>query len=288
MNSSELARYGGRISGVFTQIFEAGYAYSVALLSWAYLFNNNRNFIKFKHLILMSILIGGILSYSKVFLVLGIVFFVLLFKKWKQRGKYLALSIGVIVLTYQSVIFLSHPIAELNSQRGITSSLGVPPYADKGNIYIDRLVDPILAQITISLGPSQGTPSKVINTFTSGRLSDGSVIYTVMSDVLSNAPVFGYGYGSVAGADFALLEVIKLAGITGSLVYFYLFFLFFYYTFRVKDQEIFKYYLAFVVLTILTSIAAPTITANRISVIFWILTTILVLINSKQPQYKNK
>ena len=74
MNAAELAAYGGRSSGIFTQVFEAGYAYSLALIFWAYLKNSNTNFIKYSHIILLLIFIGGLITYSKVFLVLGILF----------------------------------------------------------------------------------------------------------------------------------------------------------------------------------------------------------------------
>lgn len=251
-NASEVARYGGRISGIFTQLFEAGYAYSIALISWTYLID--RSIIKFKYLFLLSILIGGILTYSKVFLVLGLISFILILNK-KQIKQYLVFAVGVLTLAY--LILNTYSMNE-----------------SVNNVYINRLFD-----------FDNITSSNIIQIFTSGRLSADSSIFAAIFDVLSNAPIFGYGYGYNGGADFALLEVMILGGIFGVLTYFYLFFLFFYNTFKVNDQAILKYYLIFFVITAITSIAAPTITANRISVIFWILTTILVLINSKQPQY---
>ncbi len=252
-NASELARLGGRVSGVFTQIFEAGYAYSLALISFAYL--AKREDIKFKYLLLLSILIGGILTYSKVFLIIGLISYILLLNK-NQMKRYLVFSIGVLCFVY--LILGSFSIND-----------------SVNNIYIDRLFD-----------VNHFTFSGIIQIFTSGRFSADSTIFSAFSGVLSNAPIFGYGYGYTGGSDLALVEVVILGGICGLLTYLCLFFLFFYNVFKVNDLAILKYYLALVVITALTSIAAPTITANRISVIFWILTTILVLINSKQPQYK--
>ena len=251
-NASELARLGGRISGIFTQLFEAGYAYSLALISWTYL--TDRGTIKYKYLFLVLILLGGMLTYSKVFLVLGLISFIFLLNK-NQIKQVLILSVSLIFLLYMIANYSDHSVSN--------------------NVYIDRLFD-----------VNDFAFSEIIQIFTSGRLSADSTIISTMSEVLSNAPIFGYGYGYTGGSDFALLEVVILGGICGLLAYFYLFFLFFYNTFKVNDRVILKYYLILFVITALTSIAAPTITANRISVIFWILTTILVLINSKQPQYK--
>ena len=251
-NASELARVNGRISGIFTQLFEAGYAYSLALISWAYL--TDRGTIKYKYLFLVLIILGGILTYSKIFLVLGLIFFIFLLNK-NQIKQVLILSV--------SLIFLLYMIANYSD------------YSVTNNAFIDRLFD-----------VNDFTFSEIIQIYTSGRFSADSTIFSTFSEVLSNAPIFGYGYGYTGGSDFALLEVVILGGICGLLAYFYLFFLFFYNTFKVNDRVILKYYLILFVITTLTSLAAPTITANRISVIFWILTTILVLINSKQPQYK--
>jgi len=251
-NASELARVNGRISGIFTQLFEAGYAYSLALISWAYL--TDRGTIKYKYLFLVLIILGGILTYSKIFLVLGLIFFIFLLNK-NQIKQVLILSV--------SLIFLLYMIANYSD------------YSVTNNAFIDRLFD-----------VNDFTFSEIIQIYTSGRFSADSTIFSIFSEVLSNAPIFGYGYGYTGGSDFALLEVVILGGICGLLAYFYLFFLFFYNTFKVNDRVILKYYLILFVITTLTSLAAPTITANRISVIFWILTTILVLINSKQPQYK--
>jgi len=252
MNASELAQSAGRYSGVFTQVFEAGYAYALALISWAYLVNNNFPSMKYKYVALLLICIGGIMTYSKVFLVLGLLSFVVIIR-------------NTLLLRYLSVFFLL----------GIVTSLFNLEIFSKGFIYLTRL-------IFIEEGYS------VFDIYTSGRFVSDSNIWIGMWDVILNSPFYGYGYGSIQTSDFSLYEVISLGGLIGVLANLFLFFILFFINAKIKDRAIKRYYFYILLVTILSSLAAPVITANRVSVVFWILTSLIAMLNVTQFKKVNK
>ena len=248
MNAAEIAAHGGRSSGIFTQLFEAGYAYSLALIFWAYLKNTNTSFIKYSHIILLLIFIGGLITYSKVFLVLGILFFSLIIKN-------IFLLRYLLVVPFFIVVSLFYDL-----------NLGV---FEKGFVYIERLI-------------FFSSNYSMFDIYTSGRFSDDSIIITNMKDIAYNSPIFGYGYGSIRTSDFSLYEVISLGGLTGVLIYLLLFLHLFYLCYSILDKKIRELCMYVMLLTFLTSISAPTITANRISVIFWIMISVVVMLNVAQ------
>lgn len=250
--ASELARLGGRISGVFTQVFEAGYAYSVALISWAYLYNTFKKFIKYQNVILFVIIFGGILVNSKIFLVFGVcLFFVLL------NNKKLLIMWSMIGLSTLLIIYL------LN--------LNVSFFAETIK-YVNRL---ILFNI-----------DNVIPIYTGGRFSEESTIMIGINDVLNTSPYIGNGYGSIETSDFSLYEVIAIGGLLDLFFYLLLFVLFMYITLLIKNQQTKKYYICLIIITVFTSLAAPAITANRISLIFWIIFSFIVTMSSFTSKLK--
>jgi len=250
MTAAQLARSAGRSSGIFTQIFEAGYAYAIALVSWVYLYNALSKFIKFQNIVLYLIIIGGFISYSKVFLVLGLVSFVFLANK-------------TFLLKVVSVLFICLFVPFL-----LNIEIGV---FNKGLIYFKRL-------IFIDSGHS------LIDVYTSGRFSDESIILKNMGDIFLNSPLIGYGYGSIKTSDFSLYEVLSLGGVVGILMYFILFLLLFFSCFLIKDRDIKKYYFCIVGITLVSSLSAPVISANRVSVIFWIISATIITLGSTQTK----
>ena len=115
--------------------------------------------------------------------------------------------------------------------------------------------------------------------YTSGRFSDNSIIILNMKDIVFNSPIFGYGYGSIRSSDFSLYEVISLGGLAGILIYLLLFLHLFYICFSIQNKRIRELCMYTMLITLLTSISAPTITANRVSVIFWIVISLVVALN---------
>lgn len=68
----ELAASMGRFTGVFNQPIECGLAYSLGLLAWGYLDRTRSRTTLSHYLLLVSLLVGGVLSVSKAFIVVGL------------------------------------------------------------------------------------------------------------------------------------------------------------------------------------------------------------------------
>ena len=118
--------------------------------------------------------------------------------------------------------------------------------------------------------------------YTSGRFTKDSTVLAGMGDIVLNSPFFGYGYGSIKTSDFSLYEVVSLGGLIGVLVYLFLFILLLFINAKIKDRAIRRYYFYILIITILTSMSAPVITANRVSIVFWILTSFIVMLHDMQ------
>lgn len=248
--ASELARTAGRISGVFTQVFEAGYAYSLAIISWAYLYSKYRDFLIFQNGILLILLFGGFLVSSKVFIVFGLGLFVYCFNR-------------------KIVLFLWSLFAFIIATFVFLIQIDVSFFA-KSFKYAGRLLNVNF--------------DTVFAIFTSNRFDSDSAILTNMKGVLLSNPFFGKGFGSIQNSDFSLYEILYIGGIVGTFFYLSLLLILLWFVFFIKDILVKRFYFSIILLTIVTSLAAPTITANRISLLFWVVMSIFIVMvfcNSK-------
>ena len=238
LTAAELARVGGRISGIFTQVFEAGFAYSIAIISWSFLYSRFKNFLIFQNVILLMILLGGILVNSKIFIVFGLPLAIYLFNQKKKLILYSSLLTFIALITLKLVsIDFSFFAKTLNYVRRLS------------NVNLDNF----------------------LQVFTGGRFAPDSSIIIGMIDIYYTSPLIGMGYGSIETSDFSLYEVLSLGGLLGMLFYLLLFAIFIVMIYAIKNTLYRKYYIALIILTVFSSLAAPTITANRISLIFWLL-----------------
>ncbi len=67
----------GRYTGIFCQPINAGFAYSLGLLLLVYAFKKNPAFTIMKYVLLLSLLVGGMLVLSKVFMYVGLFLFLI-------------------------------------------------------------------------------------------------------------------------------------------------------------------------------------------------------------------
>jgi len=253
--ASELARIGGRITGVFTQVFEAGYAYSLVLLSWAYLHSKYGNFLIFQNLFLVLIIIGGLLVSSKIFLVFGLGLFFIFFN--------MKLRIFLLgVLGYFSIVIVT-----------LIFNIETSTFLYKPLKFINRLLNV--------------NSDNIFSVLTGNRFSSGSNVYLSTKEVLQTSPIIGKGYGSIAVSDFSLLEVLNLGGVLGVIVYLCLFLFFIFLLFFIKNWLDWRFYFSIIVLTLFSSLAAPTLTANRVSIFFWIIWSFMVTLVVFKSKLRN-
>ena len=178
----ELTQLSGRYSGTFGQVFEAGTAYFLTLLSLLSL----RTFYKSRFVwtvFFIFIMLGGMLTGSKIF-ILGS--FVLIFGFAYNSSKPLFFFLLMSFLT----IFMILGLSEI-----------------KLFWQFNRLI-------------SNLTLSNIFDIYTSHRFAEGSTIVSGIKHIFDVSPIIGLGFGYIGNSDFSLYEVMAISGIVGIVIYF--------------------------------------------------------------------
>lgn len=117
------------------------------------------------------------------------------------------------------------------------------------------------------------------NSITSGRFISDSSNLTRFADIYYTNPYLGRGFGSILYADFAYLEAMSIGGLFGLIIfitiYFYIIILALFKMLKFNKEG--KLLLFIWTTVFFASLGAPAFTANRVSIIIWILTTLLLL-----------
>jgi len=222
ITASDLASLGGRHTGVFGQVFEAGYAYTLGLmlLTLNHRLDAGRLIRGFSW---VAILYGGWMTGSKIFLIFAV-----------GLGAYFLLRSvkrQLLTLAALTVSFVMFSALEFEVQ--------FPWYAS-------RLLD--------------AQPGDVVSVLTSGRFSADSSIISGMAALLQSGYYAGRGFGYLKTSDFALYEVLAIAGVLGVMVYLFLVLTLYSELFKVDIVAA----LFFSLLLFMTSIAGPVVTANKV------------------------
>ena len=120
----------------------------------------------------------------------------------------------------------------------------------------------------------------------SGRLDSNSSNWDRFSEIFNTNPIFGRGFGSIAHSDFAYLEATYIGGLIGLVLFFFIYF----YVFFISLLKMNKSYrtstlLFFIwILEFIATIGAPSLTANRVSIILWILSTLIFINLSRNTE----
>lgn len=187
---SSLAASMGRYSGVFGQPFEAGVAYTVGLFAWVYLVivKGARSIVLRSAVVL--IVIGGILTVSKVF-VLGGLPLALVYGLW-EAARVSPGRVGRLLL------WGAVPIGALTSLTGWT-----------GMGFLLRLFD---------IGRMR--EAGLMYAYSAGRYGvSGSSAQGLYERTLQNAPLHGFGLGSYTPLDSGWMEYLYQGGLVALLLY---------------------------------------------------------------------
>lgn len=237
----DLAAGGGRFTGIFNQPVESGIAYGQVLLLSVLMFTLKTKAKvvifskKFIAIGLSLVLIGGILSVSKVFFPLAavIAFVILSIYFWNRlRTIFAALFLIGTVIFIAMTLFLSQ-------------------WA--GADYFLRLIF-IASDIDL------------ISLYTSDRFGGAGTTNSLIQGHFSNPDlIFGYGLGSIQTPDNAYLEVLYFGGYPGILVYASIFisFLFFAVKYYRVNKVLCTYLIAFTFFILLAAIGIPIFGVNR-------------------------
>ncbi|GAA1773482.1 hypothetical protein GCM10009681_51200 [Luedemannella helvata] len=232
----------GRFSGIFNQPAEAGIAYALALFAALYL---AREAAALYGVAAVVIAVGGVLSVSKVFLLIGLP--IALWQAIRHTsGRRLApivAAMAVVVMAYQ---------------------VSGADWAGAG--YLTRLF---------------GAGDDVLGWYTAGRIGDESTLYPLVLAVLRESPWFGFGAGGLAAPyDNGWVEALCVAGLAGVVIYTaVLGVLVALWLRKPTDLEPATARFAGGVVLVLTlgSVGVPALTANRVATLAWVLLTLLLL-----------
>lgn len=238
---SELAATLGRYSGIFNQPAEAGMLYGIAGLCLIYVYAERPRML---YPALTWVVVGGILSVSKVFLLVGAP--IILWQIWgRANGKVLAAVTAMIAAV------------------GLAQSR-VVEWA--GLDYLLRLFAP---------GQIEGT--SLVALYTAGRFGSDSTLRAVVAETLSREPLFGFGAtGLRVPYDNAWVEAAVVAGLVGAICYTIVLVIWAYVANQLSGREGALAW-GLVLLAAGSSLGVPALTANRAGMLLWAVMVLLML-----------
>lgn len=244
---AETAMEMGRFTGVFNQPAEAGVVYSLAAIVavWAY---SHRAALLYPLLTLLTV--GGMLSVSKVFLLIGLPTTLMLL--WvTRRGVERVWMLGVVILL--GVLTLS--------------STFIQDWA--GYDYMMRLLEV----------PPGESP---IQFYTAGRWNEDASMRAVLLAVLSTSPLAGVGAaGLQVPYDSQWTEAMVMSGLLGTLGIAVVFVVLVFWFRRIRSWQLRWTSYAIWIVLFFGSFGISTLTANRVTTTVWVLITLLVAVAAR-------
>jgi hypothetical protein len=239
--TAQLAASMGRVSGVFNQPAEAGVAYGLAGVCAWYVWHDRPTRL---YLVLIPIVLGGLVSVSKVFVLGGLP--LILWLVWRSRAAGSRLGL----------VFVTAAVALGLVQSGYAAQWS-------GLDYLTRLVSP---------GDEQA-----INFFTAGRFGEGSTLTRVIAEVARINPLWGVGAeGLQVPYDNGWVEAFVVAGLGGFALY-TLTLLWLWRAGRADPDPARRTLLCVIaVLAAGSSLGVPALTANRASTLLWLIVALAV------------
>jgi hypothetical protein len=240
----------GRFTGIFNQPAEAGLMYSIALLAAVFLLRQRPGRLA---AVGAMLIIGGVLTVSKVFLLVGLP--VALWQTLRSPGRqrrFLAFTAaaGVLFAAGRSDI--------------------VPPWI--GGRFLNRLFHP--------------DGGGLLELYTAGRFGQGATLHQVTAAVLRDAPGFGFGAGGLAVPyDNGWVEALAVAGIAGACLFTAVLVALWWAWHRSWPLDGDVRRLAGGLLAVATgaSVGLPALTANRCATVVWLLLALLIIPARRRP-----
>ena len=248
---AERAFRSARYTGIFSSPLEAGLYMSVGLLLSAYLVvNNYKKILGYYGLIFISF--GGLMSVSKVMIV-GIILTVL-FLLWNLKKRNY-LKICFIFIFFSLLVFI------LNT------------------IYLDYF-EP-LKNIQKYYPWNWNEDTDVLKLLTAKRFSNNEE-GTLIIKFRENPMIFGGGFRNYGTVDSAFLEVWLIGGVIGLLLLSLILIYPIYKGWRNKKFIDGKLMFFLGLLFTIASIGAPAITKNRVSIVYFIILSVLIFLIHKK------
>lgn len=230
----------GRYGGIFNQPFESGLTYSLGLLAWQYRSTRRRNGL-IDYLLLLCLVFGGIISVSKVFILIGAPLFVLTTIGSRSIRR---------ILNWRFALVASFSVFTAASVSALWSGLD----------YFLRLFRP-------------DADHDLIDLYTANRFgSSDTQVQDYFGWIFAHSPLFGVGFAPFEVVDNGFLAAFAGAGLLGLVT----FLCFLYVLLRFSIRTIPRggertFAITSVLLMIGGCVGAPSFTINRASTVFWAL-----------------
>jgi hypothetical protein len=228
-----------RFQGIFNQPLEAGVFFSAALLSIIYQFKIKSKSKIYNLTCFTFILIGGLLSLSKNFIILGIILSIIFAISIDLIPIYIGIIIGLLSLS--SCLLLIFTYNE-------DYAYSFVKLFDEGNWLL---------------------------ALTAGRMGGDTEVSMLMDQIIINNQImFGFGFGSHLPLDNGYLEYLYQGGVFSLAGYLLFILSFFPLVFQKTRDSSNKNLLLYLLLYIIAaSFGGPTITANRANIAIMLLIT---------------
>lgn len=233
----------GRFSGLFNQPAEAGVMYGLAALLAVYIYKHKGGRL---FLALTLIVIGGLISVSKVFILGGIPLLVIYL--WRSR------TIGGKVGFLATAAIITAGVSQTGWLQSWT-----------GFSYLTRL-----------LAPAEG--QGLVEFYTAGRWNEGSTLNSVIDEVMRVSPLWGVGAGGwKVPYDSGWTEILVMAGILGAIFHGIVLMGLLWLAKGTLDpaRKQLTYFTAFFLIG--ADLGIPSLTANRVATVAWVILALLVL-----------
>lgn len=230
----------GRYGGIFNQPFESGLAYSLGLFAWQYRATRRRNGVV-GYLLLLCLVFGGVISVSKVFILVGAPLFVLTTIGSRSRRR---------ILNWRFALIASFSVLTAASVSSLWSGLD----------FFLRL-----------FRPDEG--HDLIDLYTANRFgSSDTQVQDYFGWILAHAPLFGVGFAPFEVVDNGFLAAFAGAGFLGLVTFFCFLYVLLRFSIRTVPRGSERTFaIASVLLMIGGCVGAPSFTINRASTVFWAL-----------------
>lgn len=234
----------GRYSGIFNQPMESGVAYSLGIFCWQYVNSKTNDFKTKQMLILIILIIGGVMSVSKVFLLIGLPLFFIFFIGNKNFLQFFSKfiiwgTLGVLTFNWISKFW-------------------------SGTDYLLRFFN---------------SSENIITLLTAGRFGEGSQQSRFFGEVWKTSPILGLGFGGSKVYDSMYFYFFSLGGVISLAMLIVLLCIF-----VVKMTKFIKLtenslesrlFILLVLLISLGGFGSPILTLNRVGILLW---TLLILL----------
>jgi hypothetical protein len=247
----------GRLSGIFNQPLESGMAYSLGAFLLVYWVHHERRFSLASILIGALVLVGGLLSVSKVFFAGGLPGAALLLLWLERHRLHRALAWGAGALA---------------------ATVGVISYSNWQGA----------SRLASHFRPDANGQTWLEHS-TAGRLGRGGTLRPVLEQVLESSPLLGFGPAGVTSAyDSAYIEMLAIGGLVGLGLFLFVLTCLGVSAARLPSGPMKALAVALVMFIIVAGLGAPTLTMNRAGVLLVVVVATVLGGGGRQASSRGK